>query len=516
MTLKSSFICLPNVVLLLMCLSLPVCVRAERVTLFIDAEKVVREIEPGAVGWGAMWKQAMIWPQPASRINTDQDHRAYIETLASKGKNLAQRADLRNISWPWGVSFSTWGVNWENSTMAWSERPKDCARIALLNRGSGWCERTVVGLGDLMVLAEAWGLEALTVAVPLSVLDGTPVRWGPHFLTHAFDDATIEKISDHAVALIAFMKSRPQWHKLQRVYLSAGCEWRHYGQPTAVQTYAKLIKTIRRKIDDKKVIIVASASDSADLEPFKANSWNRPLYEALKDTPGVALDLHRYRGMVGLEAGPDGATAATRDNVIRLVKTGVTQRGYFTVHPGQWGGAGKPMPSVLLENAVHGLVGDHATHSDQPWPWPAVLAHADLVREALASEAVTFLGWTWFPEDLPREWPHGAVRPDGTLSKHAEAQAFLSRYHRGELLSSKMRDETAVRANAVRNAKGKLRIYGGNFSYEPHQLVLHVNGIKTASAKVQYMTDTRLHEIDWDGRSPLHLPPMTLWRIAFR
>ncbi len=502
--------------LVLVCLLPPVALRADSVTLLINAEKVVRKIEPGAVGWGAMWKQQMIWPQPDGKIVTDEQHRAYIEKIAQQGKTVAQQADLRNISWPWGVSFSTWGVNWENSAMAWTKRPADCARIALLNRGSGWCEKTIVGIGDLMVLAEAWELEALTVSVPLSVLDGTKVRWAPHFVTHAIDDTTIEKISDHAVALIAFMKARPQWNKLQRVYLSAGCEWRHYGQPAAVQTYAKLIKTIRDKIEDKKVVIVASASDSADLEPFKANNWNRPLYEALKDTPGVALDLHRYRGMVGLDAAVDGSTAATHANVLRLVKTGVTQRGYFTVQPRHWRGDGEPMPSVLLENAVHGLIGDHATHSDQPRPWPAVLAHADLVREALASEAMTFLGWTWFPEDLPREWPHGAVRPDGTLSKHAEAQAFLSRHHRGELLTSKMSDNTAVRANAVRNAEGKLRIYGGNFSYEQHQLVLKVKGIKTSSAKVQYLTDTKLHEIDWDGRSPMILPPMTLWRVVFQ
>lgn len=503
------------VLLVLLCASLPLSARSDTITMVIDSQKTIHKIEPGAVGWGAMWKQEMIWPQPESPIKTDQQHRAYIRTLAEKGKPLVKEADLRNISWPWGVSFSTWGVNWENSTMVWTERPKDCARIALLNRGSGWCERTVVGIGDLMVLAEAWKLEAVTVAVPLSVLDGTKVRWGPHFVTHAIDDKTIEKISDHAVDLIKFMKSKPQWDKLQRVYLSAGCEWRHYGQPSAVRTYAKLIKTIRKKIQDEKVIIVASASDSADLEPFKANSWNRPLYKALKDTKGVALDLHRYRGMVGLEPAADGSTAATRENVLRLVETGVTQRDYFTVHPGQWAKEGQPMPSVLLENAVHGLIGDHATHSDQPWPWPAVLAHADLVREALASPALTFLGWTWFPEDLPREWPHGAIRPDGKLSKHAQAQAFISRFHRGELLQSKISDGRAVRSNAVKGMDGKLRLYGGNFGYKEHQLTVKVNGMKTGTAKVQYMTDKVLHKIDWDGESPLVLPPMTLWRISF-
>lgn len=487
--------------------------RAAEITLTIAPAKIIRQILPGAVGWGAMWKQGMLHPAPAT-IRSDAEHKAYIDRLAREGAALAAKADLRNISWPWGVSFSTWGVNWENSAKPWSQRPNDCARIALLNRGSGWCERTVVGVGDLMHLAERWNLEALTVAVPLAVLDGTKVRWGPSFLTHAIDDPTIEKISDHAVRLIVFMKAQPGWRRLQRIYLAAGCEWRHYGQPGAVQTYAKLIKRIRSRIPDEKVIIVASASDSADLEAVKANSWNKPLYEALKDTKGVALDLHRYRGMVGLTAGPGGVTAATLDNQAKLVRTGVTQRGYFTVHPGQWGQSGPPMPAVLLENAIHGLIGDHSTHSDQPWPWPVVLAHADLVREALASPAMTFLGWTWFPENLPQEWPHGAIRPDGSLAKHAEAQAFLSRYHRGALLDSTISDDRAVRANAVRGRDGKLFIYGGNFSMEQH--TLRLSGLPAGAAAVEYMGDKDIREASWDGRSSLFLPPMTLFRIATR
>lgn len=492
---------------------LAIPVQAAEITMTIAPAKIVRHIPPGAVGWGAMWKQRMLHPAPGA-LRTDAEHKAYIDRLAREGAALARQADLRNISWPWGVSFSTWGVNWENSARPWSQRPKDCARIALLNRGSGWCERTVVGVGDLMQLAERWRLEALTVAVPLAVLDGTKVRWGPNFFTHAIDDPTIEKISDHAARLIDYMKAQPGWRRLARVYLSAGCEWRHYGQPAAVLTYAKLIQRIRKKIPDQKVIIVASASDSADLEAFKANSWNQPLYEALKNTPGVALDLHRYRGMVGLTAGPGGATAATLDNQAKLVKTGVTQRGYFTVNPGQWGHSGPPMPSVLLENAIHGLIGDHSTHSDQPWPWPVVLAYADLVREALASPAMTFLGWTWFPEDLPREWPHGAILPDGTLAKHAKAQAFLSRYHRGALLESAISDDSAVRANAVRGPDGKLSIYGGNFSTKRHKLRL--SGVPPRTAVVEYMGDTQIRKLSWDGRSSLVLPPMTLFRVVMR
>ena len=138
------------------------------------------------------------------------------------------------------------------------------------------------------------------------------------------------------------------------------------------------------------------------------------------------------------------------------------------------------MPSVLLENAIHGKISDHNTHSSEPWPWPAVIAHADLLREAMASTAMTFLGWTWFPEDLPKEWPHGAILPDGTLAKHAQVQAFLSRYHRGELLESSMSDDSAVRGNIVRGSDGKLHLYGGNFSMEQH--TLRLSGIDASSA----------------------------------
>jgi hypothetical protein len=188
--------------------TLAAAVQAAEITMTITPAKIVRQIPPGAVGWGAMWKHGMLHPAPGA-VRTDAEHKAYIDRLAREGEALARQADLRNISWPWGVSFSTWGVNWENSAKPWSQRPKDCARIALLNRGSGWCEKTVVGVGDLMHLAERWKLEALTVAVPLAVLDGTKVRWGPNFFTHAIDDPTIEKISDHAVRLIDYMKASP-------------------------------------------------------------------------------------------------------------------------------------------------------------------------------------------------------------------------------------------------------------------------------------------------------------------
>jgi len=504
---------LPQILLILCLLVVTKPVRAAEVTMTIDPGRTVKQIDPGAVGWGAMWKQKMMYPAPGKLVS-DAEHRAYIERLARTGSKLAKQADLRNISWPWGVSFSTWGVNWENSARPWSQRPRDCARIALINKGSGWCEKSVVGVGDLMHLADRWQLEAVTVAVPLAVLDGTRVRWGPHFVSHAINDPTIDKISDHAVALIAFMKSRPEWNKLQRIYLEAGCEWRHYGQPAAVRTYAKLIKRIRQKISDNKVIIVASASDSTDFEPAKGNNWNRPLYEALHGVDGVALDLHRYRGMAGITATADGSTAATLQNVAALVRTGVTQRDYFTVRPSHWDpNDNRPgMPSVLLENAIHGKIGDHSTHSSKPWPWPAVIAHADLVREALASSAMTFLGWTWFPEDLPKEWPHGAILPDGSLAKHAQAQAFLSRHHRGALVQSEISDEKAVRGNAVRGLDGKLHLYGGNFSMDRH--TFRVAGAGSGQATVEYMSDTSRHKTTWDMQAPLVLPPMTLWRIT--
>ena len=500
--------------------SLSISALAADVTLTINPNNIIRDIPPGAIGWGAMWKRQFLHPTPGP-ITSDADHAAYIEQLAQVGAPLAKAADLRNISWPWGVTFSTWGVNWENSIGPWWQRPRDCARQVFLNKGSGWCEKTIVGVGDLLTLANRWKLEAVTVAVPLAVFDGNQPRYGPDVWSPAVSDTVIERIADHAARLVAFMQTHPAWTGLQRVYLSAGCEWRHYGwiNPSpAVLTYAKLIKRMREKIPDPKVIIVASASDSADTEAFKAATWNYFLYEALKNTPGVALDLHRYRGMRELDAAPDGSTAPTFANVERLIQTGKSQRDYLTVHPGQWQIPGLPiepaMASVLLENAIHGLVSDHSTFSTSPHPWPVVLAHADLVREALASPALTFLGWTWFPEDVPQEWPHGAIQRDGTLSRHAQAQAFLSRYHRGVLLEATIDDGTALRANVTRTEEGTLHVSGGNFSLHPQTLHVMIKDIHANEATLEVLIPSGIHTLSWSIQSPLTLPPMTLWRLS--
>ncbi|QPJ61802.1 MAG: hypothetical protein G3M70_07875 [Candidatus Nitronauta litoralis] len=69
-----------------------------------------------------MWKEKMMWPEPGPP-KSDADHAAYIEKLASQGFTLVKAADMRNISWPWNVSFSSWGVNRENSIKPWSQRP---------------------------------------------------------------------------------------------------------------------------------------------------------------------------------------------------------------------------------------------------------------------------------------------------------------------------------------------------------------------------------------------------------
>lgn len=485
--------------------------------LRIEAWRAVRAVPPGVVGWGAMWKREFLQPPPPATM-TDAEHAAYIEQLAEAQAPWIAAADVRHLSWPWGVSFSTWAVNWENSASPWSQRRPDCVRVG--GRVSPWCEVTVVGVGDLLTLAARWGLEAVTVAVPLAVSDGAVPRWGPNPLDQSFSAETIERISDHARRLVDFMKAHPAWNALHRVYLAAGCEWRHYSlvNPSpAVLSYAALVRRMRARIPESKVVLVASASDSTDLPgvpQWQAFGWNRYLHEQLHDVPGVALDLHRYRGDAGLEPAPDGSTALTATSVDRLLETGRNQRDFLAVHPSAWGGTGRAMPTVLLENAIHGLLSDHSTRSSAPRPWVVALAHADLVREALASPALAFLGWTWFPEDLPAEWPHGAVR-DGQLASHAAAQAFLSRYHRGFVLRSFGLENAPVRGNATRTAEGRVRAYGGNFSRQSHRLGFELLGEEAAGGQVECLTEGGLTTWTWDGQTPLELPPLCLWRIEF-
>ena len=492
----------------------PALAQSGSVTLTVDPRSIVRRVPPGAVGWGAMWKRDMLWPSPPAQFS-DQSHQDYIIRLGETNAPLIKEADVRNISWPWGVSFSTWAVNWENSARPWSQRLQDCARF--LNRSSPWCETTIVGVGDLMTLAHIWSLEAITVSVPLAVIDGSRTRWGPGFFDQVFSEDVIEKISDHAKLLVDYMKFHTTWRDLKRIYIAAGCEWRHYklrNPSPAVLSYAALIKRIREKIPDEKVIIVASASDSADLpglEREKANSWNRYLYEELIDTPGVAMDLHRYRGMIGAERGADGTMPMNRRNVDLLLQTGVSQRGYLTVQPEQWGGSGRAIPSVLFENAIHGVDGDHSRTSDAPWPWPPVMAHADLVLEALDSEAMSFLGWTWFPEALPREWPHGALK-NGTLQPHARAQAFLSTPHRDSFIRVTSSDDARVRAIASVGPSGAPAVTGGNFSQSPVQMRLSmIDGRPVQRAEVYSEQGER--GVRPSSNGVLDLPPLSLFRV---
>ena len=489
--------------------------QAADVRLQVDPSQPTATIPPGVVGWGAMWKQQMLWPAPPAAMNDDQ-HQAYIRQLGLRNLSQVQAADMRNISWPWGVSFSTWGVNWENSAKPWSQRVADCARI--LNRTSPWCEKSVVGVGDLMALADIWQLEALTVAVPLAVIDGRRTRWGPGFFDQTFSDHTIEQIADHGYRLIRFMQQQPGWQRLSRVYLSAGTEWRHYklrNPSSAVLSYAKLLRRLREKIADSKVIIVGSASDSTDIPGIKhqqAISWNRYLYRELHQVPGIALDLHRYRGMIGVEADGTGRTPLNRRNIDAMLSTGVGQRQYLTVKPADWGEAGPAMATVLLENAIHGHMADHSTHSAKPIPWPVAMAHADLTREALASEAETFLGWTWFPEDLPEEWPHGALKPDGSLSYPARAQAFLSRLHRGHRVKLTLSDDSAIRANAVVSGKGQLGLYGGNFSQQASRLQIELVRGKKVAGRLELMSAAGIRQQSLTLPATISLAPLTLWR----
>lgn len=477
--------------------------------MVVDVARPEKVIPPGAVGWGAMWKRSTLWPTPP-QILTDRSHGAYIRSLAAMHKRLIKEADVRHISWPWGVGFSTFGVNWENSAVLWSRRKVDCVR------GSGWCEKSIVGVGDLLTLADAWDLEAVTVAVPLAVFDGNTKRWGPRLFHDDFTDDTIEKIADHADRMIDFMKKQRGWRSLDRIYLAAGCEWRRYSlrnPSSAVLTYAKLVRRLRETIDDEKVWIVASASDNADIpgEATKAASWNRYLYERLHDTKGIVLDLHRYRGMIGTAA-QDGKTPLTEMNIDALLRVGVSQRGFLTVDPAHWGGRGKPMPSVLLENAIHGHHADHTKKSNQPLPWPVVMAHADLVREALASPAQSFLGWTWFPESIPPEWPHGAIR-NGKLSAQAAAQGFLTTYHRGRRLPVKVPAASPVRGNATLQKDGTVRVYGGNFSRNSVKLRLRMKGAAANGGRVEVLTKNGTDTAAWNGDESIDLKPMTLFRI---
>lgn len=474
-------------------------------------------VPPGAVGWGAMWKRNILWPTPPPDF-TDQSHAQYIEMLGKANLPLIKAADVRNISWPWGVSFSTYAVNWENSACPWSRRKVDCARI--LGRTAPWCEKTIVGVGDLLRLAEIWNLEAVTVSVPLAVIDGSRTRWGPGFIDHSFSRPTIEKISDHARQLVEYMKAQPAWNKLQIVYLSAGCEWRHYGlkNPSpAVLTYAELVKAIRRKVTDSKVIVVACASDGADIPGKRQQtaSWNRYLYEQLNGVPGVALDLHRYRGMEGaVDSGK--SMPLNRSNTDVLLLTGLRQRGFLTVRPEQWGETGPAMNTVLLENAIHGINADHSKHGSRPRPWPVSMAHADLAREALSSGALTFLSWTWFPEDLPPEWPHGALGKDGRLKPHAVAQAFLSKFHRGTLLDTSWTSEKCLRGNAVRFPDGSIRLYGGNFSPGDRRLTARIEGTNSVPAEIEIMSDNlRVSRNHLNSGESIVIPALSLFRVRF-
>ncbi len=143
------------------------------------------------------------------------------------------------------------------------------------------------------------------------------------------------------------------------------------------------------------------------------------------------------------------------------------------------------------------------------------MAHADLVREALASPALAFLGWTWFPEDVPPEWPHGAIR-DGKLAPHARAQGFLSRPHRGVVLASDGCDDRPIRANAVRHADGAIWVYGGNFSRSANTLGLRVRGARANSATIEVLTQDGTKSSTWDGAKPFALPAMSLFRLRLR
>jgi hypothetical protein len=216
--------------------------------------------------------------------------------------------------------------------------------------------------------------------------------------------------------------------------------------------------------------------------------------------------------MIGVTASPEKTTPLTPDNIDGLLRTGLSQRGFLTVEPRQWQQPGPAMPTVLLENAIHGIDADHKKQATTPRPWFVAIAHADLVREALAGESLTFLGWTWFPENLPPEWPHGAIR-NGKLESHARAQAFLSRFHRGELLDTTGAKSSAIRANATRLPSGDICVYGGNFSREKQQFGFSIKGATAIDATVELLSERGITRHQWPREKSLTLRPMSLFRV---
>lgn len=104
---------------------------------------------------------------------------------------------------------------------------------------------------------------------------------------------------------------------------------------------------------------------------------------------------------------------------------------------------------------------------------------------------------------------------EGELSRHAAAQAFLSRFHRGYVLRVNMSDEAAIRGNAVRGSDNRIRAYGGNFSREGQRLSVVVRGANIRRGEVEFYGQRGYSREVWNMNQPLEIPAMTLWRIVF-
>lgn len=355
---------------------------------------------PMIFGYGAMFNRQSLWPAPPKDFANDVAHKQWVDDHINANVPLAAQAGMRAVSWPWGVTFSTFGVNWENGIGGWSARRPDRAP------GSGWYEKQTVGIDELWDFADMCSLDAVVIGTPLGVWDGNVPRWGPQPWTYKFDEKTIGKAVDHCLGMVDHLSAQDTWGQRQ-VFIEAGCEWRPFQSFTlsdAAKTYGELCVRLADELKpDEQITVVASGAETAEfggLQALKAAAWNRPLYETIVGH-GVAVDLHKYRSVVN--------------------STASKQHGFFTVDPKQWGGKGPRLKSVVFEQATTYPGADVTKDAQGDWPDTAIAA--DLAMRAAAEKdgVLCYLAWCWGLNTRPSPWSYGIVRPDGTVNNRGLA-----------------------------------------------------------------------------------------------